>query len=145
MLFRSVKFSHPQNQNPGKTMARPRTPTNVLAMRGAFKHDPQRKRVDPDVDGDIGSPPPYFNAKEIVAWDEIVKGAPIGVLTSADRQIVEVLSRLIAECRENFIVFPVQKLARIESMLGKLGMTPADRSKVSGKKQDGNRNAFADL
>ena len=87
----------------------------------------------------------YFNAKEIVAWDEIVKGAPIGVLTSADRQIVEVLSRLIAECRENFIVFPVQKLARIESMLGKLGMTPADRSKVSGKKQDGNRNAFADL
>lgn len=114
-------------------------------MRGAFKHDPQRKRVDPDADGDIGSPPPYFNAQEIVAWDEIVKGAPIGVLTSADRQIVEVLSRLIAGCRENFIDFPVQKLARIESMLGKLGMTPADRSKVSGKKQDGNRNAFADL
>jgi hypothetical protein len=114
-------------------------------MRGSFKHDPQRKREDAAVNGDIGTPPPYFNARESVAWQEIVDNAPIGVLSSADRQIVEVLSRLIAECRESFIDFPVQKLARIESMLGKLGMTPADRSKVSGKKQDNNRNAFADL
>jgi hypothetical protein len=129
----------------GNDMARPRTPTNVLAMRGSFKHDPQRKREDAAVNGDIGTPPPYFNARESVAWQEIVDNAPIGVLSSADRQIVEVLSRLIAECRESFIDFPVQKLARIESMLGKLGMTPADRSKVSGKKQDNNRNAFADL
>jgi hypothetical protein len=38
-------------------MARPRTPTNVLEIRGAFKKHPERKREDPEPAGELGEPP----------------------------------------------------------------------------------------
>jgi len=126
-------------------MARPRTPTNVLELRGSFAKDPQRRREDAETAGEIGDPPADFSDGERTAWSEIVQNAPLRVLTIADRQIVEITSRLMAESRENWLDFTAAKIGRLEAMLGKLGMTPADRSRVSSGKDGNNRNAFADL
>lgn len=122
-----------------------RTPTNVLEIRGAFDKNPNRRREDAKTTGEIGDPPTYLSEMERLAWAEIVQNAPISVLTSADRQIVELASRLMAESRVDFTEFTAAKLARLEAMLGKLGMTPADRSRVSAGNKDKPRNAFSEL
>lgn len=126
-------------------MARPRTPTNVLELRGAFDKNPNRRRVDPETSGEIGDPPEYFDQAHRDIWQEIVSNAPLKVLTVADRQIVEIATRLIFESRFDWENFSAGKIGRLESMLGKLGMTPADRSKVGGGKKEAHKNPFMDL
>ena len=118
-------------------MAKPRTPTNVLELRGAFKKDPKRgaARVDePEATDDIGDPPEWFSPEADACWREIVALAHAGTLSQADRLVVEHGSQLLAKLRgEDWEVHPTL-LVRWEAFLGKLGMTPADRSKVSAKK-----------
>ena len=108
-------------------MARPRTPTKVLEMRGSYKRNPNRRREEPDVSGPLGDPPAYFSGAELAAWNEIASGAPRDVLTGSDHITVELAARLLADSRVNWVVFTAAKLARLEAMLGKFGMSPADR------------------
>lgn len=123
-------------------MARPRTPTAKLEVAGAFKRNPQRKRAgEPVVTTPIGEPP-KMNPGALAAWHEIVAGAPEGVLTSADRISVEVAAHLLAEFRASPVEIPATKLVRLESLLGKFGMTPSDRSKLNIAKADDEENPF---
>lgn len=121
-------------------MARPRTPTNVLDARGAFKKNPNRRREDPDVDAEIGEPPAFFDEAHACVWQELVAAAPNGVLKGSDRVALEMACRLTVAMRTN-AEFPISGMLRLEALLGKFGMTPADRSKVSGTKKKSN-NAF---
>lgn len=115
-------------------MARPRTPTNVLEMRGAFKKNPQRARVDePPAEGDVGPMPASFNAVQKAAWEDVIAYCHTGVLCRADSLAVEMAAVLLAEFRTNPGDMPAAKLARLDSLLGRFGMTPADRSKVSSQ------------
>lgn len=117
-------------------MARPRKPTSVIEATGGFKKNPSRKREDPITIGPIGDAPDYFTKEEKTAWVEIVNNAPLGVLAAADRMVVESVSRLVAEMRcSKMEDFTGAKMALIISGLGRLGMTPADRSKVSAPKK----------
>lgn len=127
-------------------MARPRKPSNVLELTGAFKQNPQRRRVDPEAAGPIKKHPDYLKLSEISAWKEIIKCSPAGVITESDRLAVEIASCLMAEFRESPIDMHPSRLARLCALLGQLGMTPADRSKIgvkASKKQD--ENPFASL
>lgn len=126
-------------------MARSRTPTNVLDARGAFKKDPQRRRIDPDVAGPLTEPPAGLSQAQIDCWKEIVRVAPIGAITESDRITLEMAACLLSEFRCARTDFPVNKLLRLETLLGKFGMTPADRSRVSGKNDKPRGNPFADL
>lgn len=128
-------------------MARPRTPTNVLELRGSFKNHPDRKRPDePQPTGEIGDPPKSLKRKPLKdAWWEILETAPPGVLTNADRQHVEMICHLLVEFRKNPVEFPAVKLTRLEAMLGKIGMNPSDRSKVSGLGKGKDKNPFDEL
>ncbi len=126
-------------------MARPRTPTNVLALRGAFDKNPDRAREDAETTGPIGEPPEYFNEKEAAAWTEIVENAPVDVLRNSDRFILELASRLLAEQRDNWLDFPAARLARLEAMLGKMGLSPSDRAKVGGGGKKKAANPFDNL
>lgn len=113
-------------------MPRPRTPTAVLELKGSFKKDPQRRRDgEPVVKGPIGNAPDHFNEDELIVWKEVTETAPRGVLTEADRLTVEALCSLYAAFRADRFEFPIAKIARIQNMLGTLGMNPADRSKLS--------------
>ena len=126
-------------------MARPRTPTNVLELSGAFKRNPQRKRQDAETSGPLGKASAHINGAVLNAWNEIVKSAPREVLTGSDALAIEVAANLLAQFRNDPIEFPAAKLVRLEALLGKFGMTPADRAKVGGKKEAPKGNPFDDL
>lgn len=108
-----------------------RKPTNVLQLNGAFAHDPRRKRRDPQTHGPIGSAPKQSAITFAQAWKYIAKCAPVGVLADRDRIYLEVAASLFVQFRASPADFHPAKLARLEMMLAKLGMSPADASRVS--------------
>lgn len=115
-------------------MGRPRTPSNVLALRGAHKKHPERAREranEPEASGDIGPAPESLSPEAKACWDEIVRVAHAGTLSSGDRLVVEYGAQLLATLRAAKWDVPSALLARWEGFLSKLGMTPADRSRVS--------------
>ena len=113
-------------------MSRPRTPTAILDITGAFKKDPQRRRHgEPATKGPIGPAPETPGKTFVQAWDDIVGDAPVGVLTSADRIYVEIVARLLVEMREDFAGMMTSRLALLTTMLGKMGMNPSDRARLT--------------
>ena len=105
-------------------------------MRGAYKKDPQRVRTGEPVGvGGIGDAPDRFTELQIAAWKEIVATCHAGVLCTADRIAVELAAVLLADFRSNASDMPAAKLARLDSLLARFGMTPSDRSKVSVPKK----------
>ena len=128
-------------------MSRPRTPTNILELRGAFKKDPQRRKLranEPKPETAIGLPPDRLDVQDRAAWDEIVSHCCPGVLTGSDRLTVELAARLLAELWDEGRSFHNAKLARLQSLLASFGMTPSDRSKVSVPPKEA-VNPFAQL
>lgn len=127
-------------------MARPRTPTNLLDARGAFKRHPERRRDgEPVVNDPIGAPPAGLDPEELRWWKEIVARAPLGVLTAADYMPVLLAAKLMAEAMADFPGFNPAKLGRLQSLLGTFGMTPSDRAKLSIPKAKERENPFAAL
>lgn len=127
-------------------MARPRTPTNVLEMRGAYKKDPQRRRnYEPEAVEGIGPAPDYFTPEQADAWNVIISQCHAGVLCQADGIAVEIAAVLLANFRADPLEMPAAKLARLDSLLARFGMTPSDRSKVAGAKKEEPANPFAKL
>ena len=126
-------------------MARPRTPTNVLDARGSFKKHPERKRQDAETAGELTAPPLHLTGATLGAWHAIVACAPRDVITESDRLSLELMASLLAEFRQSPADFTAAKLVRLEALLGKFGMTPADRAKVGGKREAPKGNPFADL
>lgn len=133
-------------------MARPRKPTNVLQLAGAFKKDPQRAAAranEPKPTGPIGDPPAGTDAEVARVWREIVEEAPPGVLTNADRGVLLLMAklRLHAEVGDPFIaddgttfetvrIYDTKRLTLLLRCYTELGMTPASRSKVQAKQPD---------
>ncbi|MDB5937533.1 MAG: hypothetical protein JWQ01_4877 [Massilia sp.] len=116
-------------------MGRPRTPSNILDARGAFNKNPNRRRVDePEPNGEIGDAPERFTEDERTAWAEIVGTCAAGVFCKSDRIAIEVASVLLAMFRADPAGIPGAKLARLDSLMARFGMTPSDRSKVSAPK-----------
>lgn len=126
-------------------MARPRTPTKVLELRGAFAKNPNRAREDAQDAGALQDPPESLTPDAEEAWHQIVKAAPLSVITESDRFALEIAAILLADFRADPAGFPAAKLARLEALLGKFGMTPADRSKVGATRQQPKANPFGDL
>ena len=124
-------------------MSRPRTATKVLELKGSFKHDPQRKRArenEPVTDKPLGNPPRHLTKNQKVIWKEIQSKAIEDVLNYSDRLIVEMISVLLDDFRTNYSEFSASKLSRLESMLAKIGMTSADRSRISVEKKTTDEN-----
>lgn len=114
-------------------------------MRGAFKKDPQRARQDAEAVGELTDPPAHVTGAVLQAWKEIAQYAPRDVITDSDRLSLELAANLLAQFRADPIEFTAAKLVRLEALLGKFGMTPADRAKVGGKGEKPKGNPFADL
>lgn len=125
-------------------MARPRKPSNVLEMAGAFKKNPDRRRAreqEPEPAGDIGDPPEFLDEVERGCWIELVSLCHEGVLCAADRPFMEYGARVWAQLRNSGEIDPKLGI-RFETVCARLGMTPADRSKVSGRKPDGKKDPY---
>ncbi len=110
-------------------MPRPRKPTDSLELSGAFRKNPQRARP-PEAKSrrPFGTPPTHLSEADKAVWSEIEADLPRGVLTSADRYVVELLARLVAKLRADWLTGT--EMSQMTWCLSHLGMTPSDRSKV---------------
>jgi len=115
-------------------MSRPRTPTSLLELRGAFKRHPERRRpLEPKDARPLGDPPKRLPKEVRPFWDELVDMAAAGVLRYSDRWVVELASRLMrkAASQDPDESISVGELAVLRGLLSSMGMSPADRSKLS--------------
>jgi hypothetical protein len=137
-------------------MGRPRTPTPLLELRGAYKHDPKRKRArqaEPKAGGPLDGAPTSFSAELVSVWDELCELAPPGVLGKADRWLVEVTCQLMLKFRVIGLLrgsgMSSAELNLLVSCLSRMGMTPSDRSRVGiqtpKETAAGDRDRLADL
>lgn len=125
-------------------MPQPRKPTEVLQLRGTFKHNPKRTRdVGPKSAKDVGQPPPYLTEDERACWFEGIENAPAGVLTSGDRWHLEMVSRLMAKFRRDWLTGA--EMSQLGQALSKLGWTPADRSRVTATQKEEKEDPFAEF
>lgn len=113
-------------------MARHRTPSNVLDSRGAFKKDPSRKRTDAADDRPLGAAPTHLTDAVRACWDEIASQATPGVLAQSDRISVEIASVVLTKVRDGSA--KGGDFALLANLLGRFGMSPADRSRVQAVK-----------
>lgn len=111
-------------------MPAPRKPATVLELTGAWRKDPNRRRVQPPALGAIGNAPKQSPLTFAQAWRYISKCCPEGVLRDRDRVYLEIAVSLFVQFRQAPAVFHPAKLARLEMMLSKLGMSPADATRV---------------
>ena len=162
-------------------MGRIRKTSQELKDKGAFDKDPKRgeaRKSEPKPDGPIGRPPYYFDASLRAIWREIIDECPRGVLTRADRKLLELAVRLTSKMRiipgrmqpwlkflgdalldlgldeleisrmkdaiHSSIGCTSQELTLLTNCLTRMGMTPADRSRVQvePEKED---NPFDDV
>lgn len=113
-------------------MTRPRTPTNVLKLRGADKNHPARIKErdnEPQNVNPVGDPPENLNETEQSAWHQIVRESIEGVLGEADRIALEQACKLYAKSKEGDLTG--QEHTQFFRYLSQFGMMPADRSKIS--------------
>ena len=116
-------------------MARHRQPRELAELKGATKKDPQRYKKEALKAGKpLGKPPSHLPEGVAEAWKELEKCALPGVLTIADRFIMEVASSLLAEFRSKPSEFVAAKYSHLIGCLARLGLTPADRQKLGTEK-----------
>jgi hypothetical protein len=120
-------------------MGAPRVPTHILKARGSLDRVTgtnaailrARREGEPTPRGELGAPPESMPDNVVECWKEVVKLAHFGTICDSDALIVEELSYLLFRCRENQFNVAPAILARFEKCLACLGLTPADRSRVS--------------
>jgi hypothetical protein len=123
-------------------MGRTRKTTQQHELSGSFDAHPERKAaraLEPKPQGALGTAPKcftveggcsaYTSERLIAIWNEIVSEVPPGVLTISDRKHVELACRLLYRIRKDQA--KSGDYSRLDVLLGKMGMNPADRSKVN--------------
>ena len=111
-------------------MGRPRKPTNILEMNGAFKINPQRKaaREHEPVNLDpIGPCPDYLTEAGKTAWCDIVTTGPW--LKLPDRIAVERTAIVLGQVRSNER-FDINLERILQTWIRLLGLPATERSKV---------------
>lgn len=121
-------------------MPRHKQPRELAELKGATRHDPQRYRLEsPKSEHPIGDAPDWLSAEAQAVWFELQTYALPGVLTGADRMVMAALAELQAEFRKSPSEMPAARIGQMIGLLGRLGMSPADRQKLgSPKKPEGN-------
>jgi hypothetical protein len=113
-------------------MPQRRVSTKVLKERGAYLRNPKRAAArarEPKYTGPLGDPPEKMSAAHKALWAELSAIVPSGVAEKSDRWMFEVLVCLMADFRKG--VARGGEVSQLLNLLAKLGMTPADRSRVA--------------
>jgi len=128
-------------------MPRPRTPRSKAALTGADKANPKRfrDRAEPRTSGAaIGAPPAYLDGEARAVWEELA--ANLGWLVREDRAALEAASLAVGQVRAMHRKGEIVTGALFSAMntsLGKLGASPADRSKINSAPPEDDDNPFA--
>lgn len=116
-------------------------PTAIKEARGSYKNHPERRNENEMQPlGGIGPAPDHAGAYA-ETWDEIVKAMPPGVLGNTDRIAIEMLCKLVVKMRFDFEHMNAAEMTRLETLLARFGMTPADRTKITVPKGE-KKNPF---
>jgi len=128
-------------------MGAPTKPMALRELHGTANRNKQRNNDDvpvptngigPAVRPGSGS---NLNEGEQAIWDEIVSISYAGVLGEADRIALEMMCKLVYEMRTGFADMTAAKLTQLSSLLGRFGMTPSDRTKITVPKAE-KKNSF---
>ena len=135
-------------------MARPRTPSKILELKGAFIANPNRRRpAEPQFNSSIPDPPDHLTEAARVEWARVVSIlGPVGVLTAADMAILALYCQAYGRWQEAEAHLSVEGLVVVNDgrqtkspwlriaddamkaahrFAVELGMTPSSRSRVS--------------
>lgn len=122
-------------------MGRVAAPRAVQKLRPDYKNNTYRyKNEPPDGAGELKAPPAHFNAAQKRIWEEIVSDLPMNVATQSDHILIEMTTVLLYQFRESPEDFTAAQYGRLIQCLGRLGMTPSDRTAMANKGYDKNRN-----
>lgn len=127
-------------------MPRPRLPTAVLELKGAYKVNPGRRRArtnEPVVSGEVGEPPAHLDKPQAALWRDL---AGYGTwLTAADCMMLEVAVVMFARFRAGEL--EGARISKLITALSKLGFTPTDRSRVQapGGKEPAEDHPYAEF
>lgn len=151
-------------------MARPRKPTKLLELSGAFRKDPGRRKSrerEPELAKGIGDPPLWMDITAMEEWRRIVPDLEAAGVTSrveatalaAYCQAVSRWQAAEAEIQREGITIETANgkrkhpavavaeasMALIRAFASEFGMTPSSRSRVQSKiaKSDEPMNEFA--
>lgn len=128
-------------------MARPRTPQAKAAVEASDKKNPQRfkNRSEPSSNGPLGAPPKWLNDsddnKAKSAWVLFQKEIPW--LTESHRILVGMASNIQGRIMAGQEV-GVQAMNLLRQMLGQMGATPSDASKVTIASDDEEKDDLLD-
>ena len=112
-------------------MARPRTPSNVLELRGAFKKHPERRRAAVQPAGEFDTnPPAHLPQEQVRAWRAVVAQIPPGVLTASDGLSVEIMAGLMSRY---WLTGELDYVKELRMWFGQYGLTGAGREKITAK------------
>ena len=112
-------------------MGRHRKPIELARLSGADKKNPQRYGGEvPKADQSFGDYLAIRSTDPAECWREISEQCIPGVLTMADRIILEITSNLLAEYRRDPEGFAIGKYRHLVGCFGRLGMSPSDRTKL---------------
>jgi len=125
---------------------RPRKPSNILDISGAFKAHPERKAAranEPEVVGELGDAPDWMTPAQKSIWREIAKEMHKNVCGEQDRQQFASLVLVTERIRKPDA--PIAAFAEQRMMLARFGLNPADRSRVQQGKPKKDDNPFAEF
>ena len=133
-------------------MPNPKKPTALRELHGTANRNKQRNSPSPvEVTRGIGPAPERLTAEQSEVWDYLVSVMFPGVLAESDRPTFELLTVLFHRFRygtydENSTcpALAVGELARMDSIMGRYGMTPSDRTKIVVPKGE-KKNPFESL
>ncbi len=124
-------------------MPRPRKPTKMLVIQGGLRATRHRDREnEPEIIEPLGGPPLSWPAEAKLLWGELSDLLPPGVATKSDRLTFELLCRLVGNMREGPEGLTAALAGQIRATCGLFGMSPADRSRVTGARPP-EQNPFA--
>jgi hypothetical protein len=111
-------------------MPNPRLPLAKAVATAAAIKNPQRhsNRKQPKSTAPLGAPSPFLKNGAVAAWEGFRREIPW--LTEAHRAMVEVASNLRGRLIDGEEV-GVNALSLLQVVMGKLGATPTDESKVN--------------
>lgn len=109
-------------------MPAPRTPVAKASVSGAAVKNPQRHkdRKEPKAAA-LGKPSPFLDEFGVKAWEGFKQELPW--LAESDRALVEIASSVRGRLLSGEDV-GITALSMLQSILSKMGASPADRSKV---------------
>jgi hypothetical protein len=111
-------------------LARPRTPTAVLELRGAFKNHPSRlkdRKNEPIILTGLPEPPQRLPKPVRSMWLEMRSSA--FWLTSADQFLLEIAAVMMARYRVDEL--RSADISMLIGLLNKIGFSPTERRKLN--------------